>query len=98
MLILMLNLRQGSELFYRIGTLGGDGKDASKLMFQIFMLNHRQGLEVEFHPEIKPGRESRSIKGDLIIMFSHHLALLAVLLAQPLQEQLLVDQLRRIPI
>ena len=62
-------------------------------MFQILVLNHGKGLEVKFHPGVKPRSVPRGIQGHLVKMLGDQILLITILLRNSVKHQLLVNSL-----
>ena len=65
-------------------------------MLEILVLHGGEALQVQLHPHVEPGREAGRVQRVLLKVFGDHVAVRAVLLAHPLQQQLLVHRLLRV--
>jgi len=63
------------------------------MVLEILVFHGGKTLQVQLHPHVEPGREAGRVQRVLLKVLGDHLAVGAVLLAHPVQQQLLVDHL-----
>ena len=56
-----------------------DHEDEAEAVSEELVLYHRQGLQVQLHPGVKPRRVARSVKAQLVKVFGQKVSLVTVL-------------------